>query len=163
MNWHRRPISPTELTESVMRRIWAKAAITPSGCVEWTGARSSAGYGAIWISPGTGMARAHRVVLTWALGQDISTRDVDHLCSNRLCVAPSHLELVDHAENIRRSSGVAAPTARAVADTGRCARGHDLTLPGAWVRPQGRNSRQCRECKRDADRRRYAATTSRRA
>lgn len=72
-------------------------------CWEWTGARSSKGYGSIWYQ---GRAQgAHRVVWHLLFGDlPDETPELDHLCKNRACCNPAHLEPVDRAENCRRST-----------------------------------------------------------
>lgn len=73
-----------------------------TGCWFWSGA-IAAGYGVFTIAGA--QLPAHRAALSLlrnvALPRGHSMH-VDHLCSNKLCVNPEHLELVSAAENIRR-------------------------------------------------------------
>lgn len=154
----RRPIDPATLTENVMRRIWSKSVIAPSGCIEWRGAKSPNGYGRVGFNFDgtmghyTTTAVVHRLTLVWALGEDVPDDcDVDHLCRNRACVRPDHLEPVTRRENIRRGIGVGSDTVRLDELSGICKRGHDLTAPNAWAyfKSNGRTSRHCRLCRNE--------------
>lgn len=65
----------------------------------------------------------------------------DHLCRNRPCVNPAHIELVTHRENTIRGT---APTAVNAAKT-CCIRGHEFTPDNTYYTKEG--WRGCRECK----------------
>ena len=158
----RRPIDPATLTEKVMRRIWAKTTITPSGCIEWTGAKSPNGYGRVGFGPRHATAVVHRLSLVWATGEDIPEGfDVDHLCRNRACIRPDHLEAVTRRENMRRGLSIGSETIRLDDIAGICPRGHDLGAPDAWsVRRDG--TRKCRLCANERARA-YRARKSARA
>jgi hypothetical protein len=73
----------------------------PFDCWPWLGAKNSNGYGQLRV--GRTMRYAHRLALIYIAGQPIPAgMEVDHLCRNRRCCNPDHLELVTHAENVRR-------------------------------------------------------------
>ena len=77
--------------------------LTPDGdCLVWTGAVGSSGYGVIGLSRSARTDYAHRVAYRLAKGPIPGGRQVDHLCRNKLCCNPDHLEAVTQAENLRR-------------------------------------------------------------
>jgi hypothetical protein len=72
-----------------------------SGCWEWTGLRYRSGYGR--FKHDRKDSQAHRISWWIANGPVPVGLELDHLCRNRLCVNPAHLEPVTHRENMRRS------------------------------------------------------------
>ena len=81
-----------------------KAILT--SCWLWTSPLDRDGYGHIQI--GRKMCRAHRVAYEWLVGPIPEGLTIDHLCSVRNCVNPSHLEPVTAAENALRAQRGAA-------------------------------------------------------
>jgi hypothetical protein len=77
-------------------------------CWEWTGYRSNLGYG---VSSGKGIKsrQAHRALWLELVGPIVGNLDLDHLCRNRGCVNPDHLEPVTRRENMRRGIRWSAP------------------------------------------------------
>lgn len=71
-------------------------------CWIWNGAKNKAGYGLFWN--GKRMEMAHRWIYQRNNKIDIGELTLDHLCYNRLCVNPSHMEPVTLVENIRRAN-----------------------------------------------------------
>lgn len=100
-------------------------------CWEWTGTLDKDGYG--MHSRGL----AHRVAWMLLRGEIPEGLELDHLCRNRSCVNPDHLEPVTHQENLNR--GLRGMRAR----SGRCRNGHEVT--GDNARPSGRYV-QCKMC-----------------
>jgi hypothetical protein len=71
--------------------------------------------------------------------------EIDHLCRNRGCVNPEHLEPVTRQENIRRSQSISVANAAKT----HCPYGHLLSGANLYLRPN-RGGRACRECVRKA-------------
>ncbi|MFF5643006.1 HNH endonuclease signature motif containing protein [[Kitasatospora] papulosa] len=120
-------------------------------CVEWQGPKDAQGYGHFG-----GLGLAHRWSFTEANGPIPAGTELDHLCRNRACVAPGHLEAVTHRENVLRGT---SPPAICAAKT-HCINGHEFTAENTVIRPDG--NRRCRICKRAGDRRRSARIRSQR-
>lgn len=83
----------------IMFRMEAKIVKGPE-CWEWSGHRSTRGYGRIWYN---GRLRlAHRVYYELVRGAIPKNHELDHLCRNPPCVNPDHLEPVSHSLNMVR-------------------------------------------------------------
>lgn len=114
-----------------------------SECWEWTGKQYPNGYGQHRPNRRLKAFMAHRVVYELLVGPIPQGLDLDHLCRNRLCVNPEHLEPVTRSVNIRR--GVAGANRTAWAATRRfCAHGHRRSLENTYRRkPSGWGCRVC--------------------
>lgn len=119
--------------------------IRPSGCWEWSGKRDKRGYGNKQIhKPRPTSQQAHRWVYEKLVGPIPKGLTLDHLCRNRLCVNPDHLEPVTSRENILRGTGGAALNARKT----HCKRGHPFDAANTFSSPSAPTKRQCRVCRR---------------
>lgn len=105
-----------------------------SNCWEWTRYREG-GYGR--LKRHGRHVLAHRFFYETCFGPVPAGLDLDHLCRNRWCVNPDHLEPVTRRENVLRGAGLAAMGARKT----HCDRGHELP---ALTRAR----RICAECRR---------------
>lgn len=123
-------------------RVLAKTAIMPSGCVEWTGARQR-GYG-VAEQPSGKTGVAHRVVYELLAGPIPEGETLDHLCRNRACVNPGHLEPVSRGENTMRGDTIAAANAAKT----HCKRGHGLHGDNLEPYALRRGKRACVTCRR---------------
>lgn len=113
-----------------------------SGCWLWTGRAWPNGYGSLAGKPRkqAGTAMSHRAVYELHNGPIPDDLVIDHLCRNRICCNPEHLEPVTQAENLARGE---SPTIQ-VAQTGVCFHGHRIEGDNLYVSPQGQ--RRCRTC-----------------
>ena len=107
--------------------------------------RATAGYGLFMIRHGEPML-AHRFAYTLLVGPLDPTKEIDHLCRNRLCIR--HLDQVSHRENVLRGLAPMLMRARRRGQT-HCIRGHPFDRANTFFRPDGR--RRCRICRRNED------------
>lgn len=90
---------------------------------------------------------AHRYIWETLVGKIPENMQIDHMCRNRGCVNPDHMEVVTLAENVLRGEGVTAKNARKT----HCVRNHEFTEENTRYRigPNGKTWRKCRACARE--------------
>lgn len=119
-----------------VERFWSHFEREPGGCWLWTGYLDRDGYGKF------GRFRSARFSYAFLVAPIPDRYEVDHLCRNRSCVNPSHLEAVPQRENWRRGQ---SPSQLAAQKT-HCKHGHEFTPENTQIRKNG--NRACKECMR---------------
>lgn len=120
-----------------------------TGCWNWTGALTTAGYGTYkWNGKQTS---AHRIIYKLIHKNVPYDFPLDHLCRNRACSNPKHLEPVSIRTNILRGVGVAAKNARKT----HCKNGHEFTSDNTYHRKRIDRppERDCKTCRSAANKR----------
>jgi hypothetical protein len=125
----------TKLSDKAL--VLALSRVEPSGCWFWEGSTHAAGYGCY------GARLAHRLSYEAFIGPIPDGLTLDHLCRNRRCVNPRHLEPVTIAENVLRGESLPARNARKT----HCPKGHPYDESNTYISPRT-GWRQCRACQR---------------
>lgn len=129
------PIRP-RVTDGIDRILtWVEL---QGSCWNWTGAINQYGYG---ISSQAGKnVMAHRYVYSVLVGVLPEGLDADHICRNRRCCNPDHIEFVSRRENLLRGAGTYGLRTY-------CRHGHDMRKPDN-VRSNTKGHKTCRACDR---------------
>src|SRR5690606_9570912 len=127
-------------------------------CIEWPGQRNQDGYG-VWAKKIAGrqqQVRAHRMVYEAVWGTIPPGLVLDHLCRNRACTNPGHLEQVTRGEDVRRGIVSEVQRGRHAART-HCKHGHKFTRENTRIVKDSRGVeyRDCVTCSRARKRRSY--------
>lgn len=135
-------------------RFWShvKAPVNIIECWIWQGSKNNQGYGGISFK-GKALL-AHRCAFEVVFGEIPKGRVIDHLCRNRLCVNPYHMQVTTQKENVHRGNALTGINSRKT----HCKRGHALTgnniQRSAYIKF---GYRICRICDLDGQRRRWHA------
>jgi len=118
--------------------------IDARGCWVWTGGRMINGYARFGVrvegKRKFAMVLAHRWAYKTLVGPIQEGLVIDHLCRNRACVNPAHLEVVTYQEN-----NVRAIPFRNTHTEEACKNGHPWTKASRYVGPTGKID--CRICR----------------
>lgn len=126
------------ITQATIRSANPNPKVDATGiCWEWTASIVN-GYGKFGRDPEHGyvVVGAHRWAWEHLVGPVPVGLDLDHLCRNRRCVNPDHLEPVTRGENVRRGRN-------ANREKTRCPAGHPLVPGNLVAKHQGRKCRTC--------------------
>lgn len=162
-------------------RFISRISIAASGCWEMNGWHDRDGYAHFHKSKH--QSKAHRISYEFHKGAISKNLTIDHLCKNKCCVNPEHLEAVTAQENGRRhnaqgykqwwsalsdvdkqifiknvskkASQIAA--AKKLAAT-HCRRGHEWKPETTYIAP-GNGHRRCNVCFAEVQKRARAKTS----
>ena len=143
------PTNKTRRIEPLAERLLRLRYVTDSECWEWIGSITKNGYGVTNIgSRSNGQKRTtayiHRASYELYVGAIPEGRDLDHLCRNRKCFNPKHLEPVTRKENVLR--GIGPKIFGALNGTkAHCKNGHPFTSDNTIYRANGK-WRRCKMC-----------------
>jgi hypothetical protein len=109
-------------------------------CWQWKAATNAHGYGVVRYEGRNHLA--HRLIYEILVGPILDGLELDHLCRNRGCVRPDHLEPVSRRENQLRGFAFSGINSRKT----HCPKGHPYTPENIYQRPGGDPRRYCRRC-----------------
>lgn len=127
----------------VADRILSKV-VKSGDCWQWVGAIKENGYGVILDQGVRRMVYVHRKMFELFYYKIPDGLVIDHLCRNRACCKPSHLQAVTQKENLLRGENRNFVTQR----TGFCARGHEMNLHGKQAKDGRTRCNACRKLRR---------------
>lgn len=121
-----------------IERFDAKHHVTAEGCWRWIAAHTPPGYGCFYWKGR--QVYAHRFSYEVFVGPIPEGLVIDHLCQNKWCINPWHLEAVTYRANLMRADTVTRRNAHKV----ECDSGHPYTEANTYYYANG--SRRCRQC-----------------
>jgi hypothetical protein len=133
--------------EQFKEKLLSKLALS-NGCWVFTDSLDKDGYGRMRC--GDKKVRTHRLSYEIFIGSIPEGMVIDHLCRNRSCANPDHLEAVTTKENILRGE-----TGHILKNKTHCPQGHEYNKVNTRVKPTGHRS--CKECDKISHGKRYMA------
>lgn len=134
------------LTQIPPEKIFAQIQKTENGCWLWTGRIITYGYPIIFkprtIDHKKSSILVHRWIYQQYKGQIPKGFDVHHVCNNKVCVNPNHLEALDRNTHLKKGNSPSTVNSKKT----HCNRGH--SLDNAYIeKPNGK--RHCIICRRE--------------
>lgn len=132
----------------IQRRLIKLSVPEPNtGCHIWIGATTIAGYGIINIKKK--ILSAHRVSYFLNKGDIPDGLVIDHICDNKFCINPDHLQPKTQLDNLLRSNSASMVNLRKT----HCNKGHEFTESNTIINKNG--SRDCKICVKAKKKRHY--------
>ena len=126
--------------KTAIERFWIKVQKTPD-CWNWIASHSTNGYGRLMHK--NKYVAAHRWSYESLVGPIPDGLVIDHLCRNKLCVNPAHMEPVTQRENVMRGEGIAAQNANKT----HCVHGHEFNRENTYIyKTKYGPGRGCKSC-----------------
>lgn len=122
-----------EPNTTVLRNMWVCIG-APDHCWPWKGAINPDGYAHNMVDGSGGKTYPHRMMFKWFKWDIPDGMTIDHLCKNRSCMNPDHMEAVTHEVNLSRNK-------RAY-----CRRGHPQVEENRYYPPSNNGSGRCLLC-----------------
>ena len=122
-------------------RFWPKVDAF-GDCWEWTAGKNKYGYGLFRFKNRSYLA--HRFAYETLVGDIPEGEELDHLCRNRACCNPDHLQAVTRRVNVLRGFATSGLNARKT----RCPQGHAYDEANTYI-SKTNGGRQCRACSRE--------------
>lgn len=129
--------SEGDAAQDLVTKFIENIAVHADGCWIWQKVLTPHGYGVICATGGQRI-RVHRLSYAIFKGELDDTLVIDHLCGNKGCSNPDHLEQVEQSINV----------ARHYTKREECYRGHEFTTENTVIYARVRPYRQCRICLR---------------
>lgn len=138
-----RTLNPPNGDRRILLRLIKHIVVSDNGCWEWSGGKSTDGYGQtfVHVKDKAKTVRAHRLFYEIFCGNIPNGLVIDHVCRNIICVNPEHLEAVTSKENTNR--GINHNRIKT-----HCPIGHEYTDDNTLhqKKSNGYISRKCRRC-----------------
>ena len=145
-----------------VEKLKSKVRVDINGCWIWIGCRNADGYGTVRVGSiqdgSRRMMLAHRWTYNIYSGEIPEGQELDHLCRQRNCVNPLHLQVITHKENMQRGNRYLYGSPRR--EITHCPHGHLYNKINTWIAPNG--WRRCKICRQDANRRKQSEVHHRR-
>lgn len=130
------------MKKPITERILSSIQFGDSTCWEWQRRKDRDGYGVMWVwIDGKKRQRfAHRMSFEAFNGEIPPGLQIDHLCMNKSCVNPAHLQIVTSKENTQRYF-------KSINIDSYCKNGHKRTPDNTFLTGK---TRYCKICRKNA-------------